>query len=243
MAQRTVQRSGLVIPHVPRWHQRVAAAGVAGLIRVMGVTLRKRVEDHSGFFDGRNEEQAIYCFWHNRLALCTVAYNSYMRKHRPGRRIAGLVSASRDGGWLTAVLEQFEIQPVRGSSSRRGRQALLELTRWAGRGYDLAITPDGPRGPCYEVQEGVLALAQVTGLPIIPFSYELDWKIRVNSWDRFQIPVPFSRFVLRLGKPVRVPRHATDAERETLRGQLQSCLRRLSGNEDELGVFETEKRA
>ena len=101
------------------------------------------------------------------------------------------------------------MQPVRGSSSRRGPQALLELTSWAERGYDLAITPDGPRGPCYVVQEGVMALAQVTGLPIVPFSYHLRWKIRVKSWDRFQIPLPFSPCDMIIGKPVRVPRETS----------------------------------
>jgi len=73
-----------------------------------------------------------------------------------------MVSASRDGGLLAAVLERFKVQPVRGSSSRRGRQALLELTTWAERRYDLAITPDGPRGPRYVVQDGIISLARLT---------------------------------------------------------------------------------
>ena len=84
--------------------------------------------------------------------------------------MAAMVSASKDGGFLASILECFGVQPVRGSSSRRGPQALLELTGWAERGYDLAITPDGPRGPRYVVQEGIIALAQVTGLPIVPAS-------------------------------------------------------------------------
>ena len=82
--------------------------------------------------------------------------------------MAALVSASKDGGFLSGILELFGVQPVRGSSSRRGPQALLELTTWAERGHDLTITPDGPRGPCYQVQDGVMSLAQLTGLPIVP---------------------------------------------------------------------------
>ena len=139
-----------------------------------------------------------------------------------------MVSASKDGGFLTAILERFKVQPVRGSSSRRGPQALLELTTWAERGYDLAITPDGPRGPCYVVQEGIMSLAQITGLPILPASYNLNWKIRPKSWDRFQIPLPFSRCEIRVEKPIRVPREASDAERENLRLQLKETLKRLS---------------
>ncbi|HEX9046748.1 MAG TPA: hypothetical protein VF988_06960, partial [Verrucomicrobiae bacterium] len=88
--------------------------------------------------------------------------------------------------------------------------------------------PDGPRGPCYQVQDGVTSLAQLTGLPIVPVAYNLSWKIRVKSWDRFQIPLPFSRCEMIYGKPIRVPREATDAEREQLRLRLESELRAMS---------------
>jgi hypothetical protein len=138
--------------------------------------------------------------------------------------MAAMVSASRDGGFLTGILECFKVQPVRGSSSRRGPQALLELVSWAERGYDLAITPDGPRGPRYLVQEGVMSLAQVTGLPIVPSSINADWKIQVKSWDRFQIPLPFSRCEVILEEPIRVPREATDAEREASRKKVEQVM-------------------
>ncbi len=129
---------------------------------------------------------------------------------------------------MAAVLERFGVQPARGSTSRRGSQALRELTNWARRGYDLGITPDGPRGPRRVVQDGAMFLAQLTGLPIMPYSYRLGWKIRMPSWDRFQIPLPFSRCEVIYGKPIRVPREATDAEREVLRKQLEVELREIS---------------
>jgi len=135
-----------------------------------------------------------------------------------------MVSASKDGALLVAILNLFNVQPVRGSSSRRGRQALLELKTWAERGYDLAITPDGPRGPCYSVQDGIVSLAQVTGFAIIPVSFTIGWKIRAKSWDRFQIPLPFSQCEVMFGKPMIVPREATDVEREKLRQLLESRL-------------------
>jgi lysophospholipid acyltransferase (LPLAT)-like uncharacterized protein len=139
-----------------------------------------------------------------------------------------MVSASKDGAFLAAILERFKVQPVRGSSSRRGPQALLELTTWAERGYDLAITPDGPRGPCYVVQEGIMSLARITGLPILPASYYLSWKYRPKSWDRFQIPLPFARCDIRVAKPIRVPRDVSDAEREKIRLELENTLKELS---------------
>ncbi|MFZ0826974.1 MAG: lysophospholipid acyltransferase family protein, partial [Verrucomicrobiia bacterium] len=146
----------------------------------------------------------------------------------PSAGLAGLVSASRDGAFLAAILERFGVQPVRGSSSRRGGQALLELSTWAERGYDLAITPDGPRGPRYVVQDGAMTLAQVTGLPLVPASYHLSWKIQVKSWDRFQIPLPFARCEITIGRILSVPRETTDAEREALRQQLEAELLAIS---------------
>jgi lysophospholipid acyltransferase (LPLAT)-like uncharacterized protein len=139
-----------------------------------------------------------------------------------------LVSASKDGGFLSEVLRCFGVQPVRGSSSRRGPQALLELTTWAERGYDLALTPDGPRGPRYVVQSGVTALAQLTGLPIVPVSYNLTWKLQARSWDRFQIPLPLSVCEVILAEPVRVPRQASNEERERRRIELENTLRAIT---------------
>lgn len=216
------------MPHAPRWYQRIAAWLIFAMIRAVAVTLRYRWRDSSGHLEAADPGGAIYCAWHNRLVLSMVAYHNYVKKHKPSRGIAAMVSASKDGGFLSAILECFKVQPVRGSSSRRGPQALLELTTWAERGYDLALTPDGPRGPRYQVQDGVMSLAQVTGLPIIPFSYHLDWKLQVKSWDRFQIPLPFSRCDMVMGRAVQVPREVSDEERENLRRQLEQELREIS---------------
>jgi hypothetical protein len=206
----------------------VAAWVIFAAIRIVSVTLRYRWNDGSGFFTKPAPGPAIYCAWHNRLVLSMVAYYNYVKPRTTTCGIAAMVSASKDGGFLSAILECFNVEPVRGSSSRRGPQALLELTTWAERGYDLAITPDGPRGPRYEVQEGAMSLAQVTGLPVVPVSYNLSWKITANSWDRFQIPLPFGRCDLMVGEALRVPREATDAERETLRCELERRLRGIS---------------
>jgi lysophospholipid acyltransferase (LPLAT)-like uncharacterized protein len=190
--------------------------------------LRYQWDDRSGYFNGAPPGPAIYCVWHNRLALCMIAYFGYVKKRNRTPGMAAMVSASRDGAFLAGILECFGVQPVRGSSSRRGRQALLELTTWAERGYDLAITPDGPRGPCYVVQPGVMSLAQLTGLPIVPVSYHLGWKIRAKSWDRFQIPLPFARCEVTIGKVLRVPRETDAAGREELRKQLEAELRAIT---------------
>ncbi len=228
MPEAAAKRSGVVVPHAPQWHQRLAASLAYAFIRAVALTLRYRWTDRSGFFVEPRPGPAIYCVWHNRLALCMISYFRYVKKHNQSSGLAAMVSASRDGGLLTGVLECFGVQPVRGSSSRRGPQALRELTTWARRGYDMAITPDGPRGPCYVVQDGIIALAQLTGMPVVPVSYQLGWKISLKSWDRFQIPLPFSRCEMFYEKPIRVPREASESDREALRLQLERALKSIS---------------
>jgi hypothetical protein len=196
---------------------------IAAALRLLASTLRYRINGRTGPA-GFPPEPLIFALWHNRLALCMRLYRSYARPERPDNRLAALISASKDGALLAALLENHHVQPVRGSSSRRGAQALLELTSWAARGYDLAVTPDGPRGPCYTMQPGVITLAQMTGLPILPASYRLSWKIRLRSWDRFQIPLPLARCDLIVGEPIRVPRELTEEERTRLRQKVHAAL-------------------
>ena len=229
--KREIQRpkiGGVVVPHKARWHQRLAARLVFGLIRCIGATVRFEMNDRAGLFDGAPRERLIFSIWHNRLALSLMLYRHYVVSQAPERRLAALVSASRDGGLLARILEHFKVEPVRGSSSRRGARALRELAYWAERGYDLAITPDGPRGPCYRVQEGVISTAQLTGLPIVPVSYHLNWKLRPKSWDRFQVPLPFARCRITTGEIVRVPREANEAERGTLRLRLEQTMHAIT---------------
>ena len=216
--------SGVVVPHRARWHQRLGAVVICTLIRSLAATLRFTLKDGSGLFVGEPQEAVIFSIWHNRLALSLILYRDYVQKRQPTRRLAGIVSASKDGGLLARILELFGVEPVRGSTSRRGPQALRELITWGERGYDLAITPDGPRGPCYTVQEGVTALAQLTGLPIVPVSCRLNWKIKLKSWDRFQVPLPFARCDIHVGDVVRVPREASDVEREELRQKVEQSM-------------------
>jgi lysophospholipid acyltransferase (LPLAT)-like uncharacterized protein len=212
-------RKGPVVPHVPRWFQRVAAVLVYIGERLITTTLRYRWRDASGLTAQSSARPVIFCIWHNRLALSMVVHRRYPRK------LAALISASKDGALLSAVLRNFGVLAVRGSSSRRGPQALLELTSQAERGHDVAITPDGPRGPRYVVQEGVISLAQVTGLSIVPVTWNTSWKICAKSWDRFQIPLPFARCEMVLNQPIKVPRGASEAEREELRAELERSLR------------------
>ena len=222
------KRSGIVVPHAPKWHQRLAAFLIWCVASGIAATIRYRINDPHGFMQRKDFGQAIYCTWHNRLALCVKIYFAFSRQRHLAPGLAGLVSASKDGALLSAIFQRFGVQPVRGSSSRRGAQALLELSSWGQRGYDLAITPDGPRGPRYVVADGAITLAQITGLPLVPGSYHLNWKITVKSWDKFQIPVPFARCEISVGNIIRVPRELSDGQREILRRQLEGEMRAIT---------------
>jgi lysophospholipid acyltransferase (LPLAT)-like uncharacterized protein len=226
--RRPPRKSGIVVPHAPKWHQLLAAWLVWSVVNVIATTIRYRVHDPHGLLSRKDFGQAIYCIWHNRLALCVKIYFKFSRRHHAAPGLAGLVSASRDGALLSAIFQRFGVQPVRGSSSRRGAQALLELSSWAGRGYDLAITPDGPRGPRYVLADGAITLAQITGLPLVTASYHLGWKICVKSWDKFQIPLPFSRCDVFVGRMFQVPRELTDADREKHRQEVEAELRAIT---------------
>jgi lysophospholipid acyltransferase (LPLAT)-like uncharacterized protein len=214
----TLWHKRVVIPHKPKRSQRVVAWLVFLAERLVTASLRCRWRDHSGLTTTPANQPVIFCLWHNRLAISMIVHRRHPRK------LAALVSASKDGALLAAVLRRFGVEQIRGSSSRRGPQALLELTSRAEHGYDLAVTPDGPKGPRYVVQEGVIALAQLTGLPIIPVTCNTQRKFCLKSWDRFQIPLPFSRCELILNPPILVPREADQAKREERRKELEASL-------------------
>jgi lysophospholipid acyltransferase (LPLAT)-like uncharacterized protein len=213
---------GLVIPHRPMPVQHFVARLVFMVERFVTASLRCEWRDRSGLANAENGQPVIFCLWHNRLAISMLVHRRYPRK------LAALVSASKDGALLAAMLGRYGVEQVRGSSSRRGPQALLELASRAELGYDLAVTPDGPRGPRYVVQKGVIDLAQVTGLPIIPVTCNTRRKICLKSWDGFQIPLPFSRCEVVLNAPILVPREACDAKTEELRLELEGSLRASS---------------
>ena len=197
------------------------------LVSVIGSTLRWRIEDPSGLLVHTPQRSCIFAFWHNRIFLMPYLF----RKHWHSRqrdRVAVLVSASKDGEKLARVLSKFDLICVRGSSSRRGKEALREMTNLVNDGYDAGITPDGPRGPKYHCHDGVISLSQITQAPIIPVSYDVSRKITVNSWDSFMVPLPFARATVRIGAPMTVPADASDEQYEQKRLELENVLKSLS---------------
>lgn len=231
MSSTAAKPAGVVVPHVLPFHKRCAIEVLCAVLRILGGTWRIKWIAASERAAKANEciSPVIFCVWHNRLAMAVPSYNAQCRKQWPANGLAAVVSASRDGAFLASILEHFGMQPVRGSSSRRGPQALLEASRWvAEKSYNAVITPDGPRGPCYKIQEGIISLAQLTGRPIVPLGIEANSKIKARSWDKFQIPFPFTRCTVSFGEPIFVPREADDAERDRIRAKLEQVMMEIN---------------
>ncbi len=178
------------------------------------------LDDRAGVVTSRQDRPMIWAFWHNSLFAVTLAYRRYL----PFRRGAVLTSASGDGAILAAALKCFGVDAVRGSSSRRGAAALLELVDWVGRGMDVVITPDGPRGPRCRLQPGIVKLAQVTGAPIFPVRavYHRAW--RLKTWDRFFVPCPFSRVDIVFEELQEVDQDEGEAGLESSRTRIEMLL-------------------
>ena len=220
-------KSRVVIPRKLKWRHHVAAFLIFAGMRLISWTWRFKIVDRHGVLR-QSIGPVIFCVWHNRLALSMRIWERFGRRHIRSAGLVGLISASHDGGVLARTLRYFHVEAVRGSSSRRGAQALLELTSWTERGYAIAITPDGPRGPRYEIRDGIIALAQLTGLPVMPVSTFVRRKTQLRSWDKFQLPWPLAHCEVRVGPLLQVPRECTEVERGEFRRQLQARMDELT---------------
>ena len=220
------RRSGVVVPSHLRWDGRLGAFVIQGLMRSVMSTWRVTVQDPYGFLLKTPCQPVIFTLWHNRLAHSMWMFQNIFVSRQPEIRMAALISASRDGAMLAKTLSYFNVDAIRGSTSRRGPQALIELASAAREGKFIAITPDGPRGPKYHLQSGIISLAQLTGLPILPLTVNTKSKIVLKSWDGFQIPYPFSQSSVIIGPLLHVARRASDEEREQARQTLEDNMRK-----------------
>ncbi len=185
------------------------------------MSLRKEID---AGVKGWNEEKekVIWVLWHDEIAMAPYLWRRYFR-----RKGVVLTSASKDGAYLASAVRVFGLGAVHGSSSRRGAAALVGLRRAARAGNDLIFTPDGPRGPRHILQGGVVKMAEAMEMCVVPVRlvYCSAWKLK--TWDRFQVPKPFSRVRLVLGEPMEVERGLGDEEFELVRKSLESRMGRV----------------
>jgi lysophospholipid acyltransferase (LPLAT)-like uncharacterized protein len=195
----------------------------AWFIRLLRATVRLRHHGDERVREWeRGEQRFILAFWHRHLLLMPYAYRGGR-----GRRISVLVSQSGDGELIARTVARLGIDSSRGSSSRGGIAGMRSLLRKAAEGWDIAFTPDGPKGPASEVQPGVILAAAATGLPIVPVAIAASRAKRLHSWDRFLIPLPLSTVHIVYGEPLLVERRGNLGE------AAAELKRRLDGAEVE----------
>jgi lysophospholipid acyltransferase (LPLAT)-like uncharacterized protein len=196
---------------------------VAAFFLIKFLQLTMRIEELNGEWVRdfwRRGENGIGAFWHGRLLMTPLVYG--------GRGLKILISSHRDGELITRTVRRFGLETVRGSSTRGGIAGIKGLARALQEGYDVAIAPDGPRGPRFKVQPGIIQLARISGRPIIPFTFSAFPRKVFSSWDRFIIPFPFSRGVFVWGEPIWVDHAAGAAEVEEKALLLEKRLQELT---------------
>jgi len=205
------------------WRARWLIALGFRLLQIWARTLRYEIDDRLGVVGRPVNENYIGALWHNRLLI----FPFVLRRFFPNRNGAALISASRDGELLADAIKRFDFDVVRGSSSRLGASAILQLTDVLASGRDVVITPDGPRGPTYELGPGIIFLAQKSGAPVVPVNMEYSSCWRLKSWDRFILPRPFSKVRVIIGQSHHVRSTSTPEEFETERLRLQDVMMAL----------------
>ena len=204
--------------------ERLLALIGSTILKALFLTIRLRLDDRCGISRNAFPEPCLLCFWHNRILGITLAfYRRYPKTLRGG--VTVLTSPSKDGEILSQFVGAFGMGSVRGSSSRRGSQALRELVRLIRDGGDIAITPDGPRGPRYSLGPGVILLAQTTGTPIVPMHASFSRCFRMKTWDGFIIPLPFSTISVTVGEQITIPKDLGEVEFEQARKNLEDQLK------------------
>jgi lysophospholipid acyltransferase (LPLAT)-like uncharacterized protein len=189
-------------------------------VALLGSTLRWKtegLEHYDAIVAGGR--QPVMAFWHGRILPATY----YFR----GRGIVVITSENFDGEWIAGIIERFGYGTARGSTSRGGRRALLQLTRDMAAGQPAGFTIDGPRGPAQVAQPGAIWLAKATGNPVLPFHLEASRHWTLGSWDRTQIPKPFATVALVVGEPFDVPHDADEHALEAARVFLEARLKAL----------------
>lgn len=217
------------VPMVARLELAVASFSAWAILRLLGATVRWSRHGCSDLEDAwREGRPVLMAFWHGRSIMLPFAYR--------GRGACILNSNHRDGEIVTRILARFGIHSTRGSSTRGGVAGFLGLVRAHRRGLDLALIPDGPKGPAGVAKGGAAELALLTGAPLFPLGVSCSRGWRLPTWDRLLLPRPFARMVLVVGEPLLAPTGdvARAESRENLRAELEKRLRLVTAEADRL---------
>ncbi len=205
--------------------QRMVGATLAAHIGLVRRTTRwKTIGEDAARGAWAGEKPVIVAFWHNRLAMMPYCWPSKHPFHM-------LISSHPDGQLIARTVKHFGIETVAGSSTRGGSEALRSLVRLIKSGVSVGITPDGPRGPRMRASDGAIALARLSGAPIVPAAVSVSRRVVLNSWDRLIVALPFGEGAMVWGEPITV---TSGADPDASRARLEADLTRVSAQADEL---------
>ncbi|WP_187647315.1 lysophospholipid acyltransferase family protein [Nitrosophilus labii] len=182
------------------------------LIRFIYLTCKKEYKIASKI----PKEPFIVAFWHGELLMQPYLYKKVRGKHK----IAVMISEHFDGEIIARIVKRFGIDSVRGSTKKGAAKVLLNAIRKMREGYDIAITPDGPRGPRYSIADGIVAISKKEDAYIVPFHYEASKYWQLNSWDKFIIPKPFSKLTFYVGEPFKVEELEDKSTKEYIKKRM-----------------------
>lgn len=195
---------------------------LAGIIKLMRlIFFRVKIVDPYGVIN--STERVVGVTWHNRLLFFPAVFPKKVRK-----KTVAVVSASRDGQYIADLIKCFGLRSARGSSSKGGMHAQLEASRALHAGDNVSFTPDGPRGPRYHMSKGPIHLASMHGVRVVPVAVNASRYWACRSWDRFQIPKPFAKLTVVIGKPMAIPPDLDQAGLEYYRKQVEDALNAVS---------------
>jgi lysophospholipid acyltransferase (LPLAT)-like uncharacterized protein len=184
---------------------------------VEGASFPRTIREAGGAF--------ILAFWHGRLLMMPMAWQSLAPMHM-------LISGHADGRLIAGAVRRFGIDSIAGSSNDGGTAALRAMVRWLKSGDCVGITPDGPDGPAMRASRGIVAVAKLAGVPVVPLAYATRSRRILATWDRFHLPLPFSRGIFLWGEPIRADAQLDDAGMETCRALIEQRLNALGADAD-----------
>lgn len=201
-----------------KWWSRPLGHVLWFCITAVCFTLRFRISKNADYLC---HNRSIVALWHNSIFTPCFIYRYKLRSSIP---MSMLTSASKDGAMLATVAEGYGMRAVRGSSRRRGAAGFMNMVNELEAGCSMCITPDGPKGPLYHCHPGVVKLASLSGVPIVPLRFHCHTKWRASTWDGFMVPLPFSRVDLLVGDPIEVPPDLSDEELDAWCRKLEQAL-------------------
>ncbi|MFV0416035.1 MAG: lysophospholipid acyltransferase family protein [Chthoniobacterales bacterium] len=205
------------------WKNRYLPPLAVALVKSLLFTVRLKLHDPHSIIKNWPDSGVIITFWHNRILAITKTFFKKYPKNRKG--VSVLTSPSRDGEILARIMHGCGMGAIRGSTNKRGAIALRECKRHLESGADLAITPDGPRGPKYQLGPGLILLAQQTGAQLLLCHVHFSRAIRFKTWDAFCLPLPFSRIDVTIDNFETIASTSTPEEFEQERLRIEKLLK------------------